>query len=524
MLTRLYVCRHSLRHNLGHMLFDSSRANLSISTEQIDGSIIDVLSVSHHCVPHAESCAHPVVAIMKSPSTRMIHYRGHNYHIPPTVSASDAEAYAKDSFLAEHASGAAQRVGATYQAEGTHAFHEHFFQHAEPLSNLYHALYGEHGIVGRDNSNALRLYLLALDLIKEHGVWQHRRRKLQSNVPIGDQNSNYPLAYQISQVDPVCNRWGANGFTPTFALSTSSTYLNRPYFSSSFDYCYKTIGGSDWPAHSSGAATWHLTKHVSPFQSGPAPDCGYKCTTSNSGTCSSRPHCASTWVSHRWWLTGMCGPAVWDDGGHAPGKTSSRGAECWPGVCGDCCNWKGCWDHDCGIITDENMPSWISGGALDEFCQFGRKYCVKGYRREGSWSSAQKCVKCPTGQYQEHQPFKGTTCTSCPNGQTSSAGASSCTTLYCGSGRYKWGSSCYYCQSGRYQSSSRHTYSSCSSCSAGQYQSSTGATSCSGCPSGQASSAGAPSCTTVYCGSGAFKSGSSCYYCQSGRYQSSSRH
>jgi hypothetical protein len=458
-------------------------------------------------------------------------------------------------------------VGATYQAEGTHAFHEHFFQHAEPLSDLYHALYGEHGIVGRDNPSALRLYLLALDLIKEHGLWKHRRRRLQSNVPIGDQNAG---GYHISTVDPVCNRWGANGFTPSYTLSSKG----RPYFSSGFDYCRNAIGGLDWPAHSSSGAVSHLISHGLPgVRSGPMPNCGYKCSMSSSGTCSSRPHCGPTGFffigskmhnrRNHWWLTGMCGPATWTNTGHSPSRTSSRKPECWPGVCGDCCNWKGCWDHDCGIISNGNLVGWTNPTYLDEFCKFGRKYCVKGYHRRSS--SSDHCDKCPVGQYQEHAPFKGTTCTSCPNGKTTSLTAATsssscicdltrcgsscrCRTAWigdgecdstrgcnttscsydggdcitCSSGKYKSGSNCLWCRAGHYQSSSSHQSTSCSVCSSGQYAS-TRASTCTPCSAGRYQSAARQS-SCIACSTGRYRSStgatssSACVACSSGQY------
>jgi hypothetical protein len=97
----------------------------------------------------------------------------------------------------------------------------------------------------------------------------------------------------------------------------------------------------------------------------------------------------------------------------------------------------------------------------------------------------------------------------------------------CSSGQHVSGSSCASCPAGRYQALSSHTSSNCTACAAGRYRSSTGGTSsnsCSVCPSGRTSSAGASSCTTVTCGSGQYVSGSSCASCPAGRYQALSSH
>jgi hypothetical protein len=425
------LCR--LRHSLGHMLFDSTPNNLSISTEQVDGSIVDVFSVSHHCVsihvegqwpPPLESdgeCAHRVAVMMKPPLAPLISYEGHEFHVPPTISSSDAVAYAKDNFLAEHTRGTVERVSVEKRSEGTRAFHEQFYQHAQPLYDLYHALYGEHGIVGRDNSNALRLYLLALDLIKEHAIWKRRRhrRKLQFGTLIGDMTTA-----NVAANDPACSAWGVNGaFTPTFSLDSST---NRPKFSTGFDYCNNNGYGADYPAHSGTAAASHLATHKLPVswsgRSGPLPWCGQRCGAYSSGTCSSPPHCgtgSSQSAANTGWLTGMCGP------NHRGSSTTHSGLpECWPGVCGDCCNWKGCWDHDCGIISNGRLTTYFS--YLDNFCVYGysglglssghQVYCTKGYRVDGT-----NCRACSTGQYQDNQPFSGTQCTSCPSGRSTSS-------------------------------------------------------------------------------------------------------
>ncbi len=176
-------------------------------------------------------------------------------------------------------------------------------------------------------------------------------------------------------------------------------------------------------------------------------EAGSKCDDGDgtfSGSCGDRkPYCGNN-ADARIGCTGMCGNGCYS---------------CWMGVCGDCCNWKGCWEHDhlaeynllgqATTLIEHQDDNWCENGhtsGTSRWCQYqndgvcdeaeGTDRCYDGFDGvdcmcdSGEYmTTGGVCTACPAGRYrQSYDPVAFPTsrehsCISCPSGRTSAAGS-----------------------------------------------------------------------------------------------------
>ena len=157
----------------------------------------------------------------------------------------------------------------------------------------------------------------------------------------------------------------------------------------------------------------------------------------------------------------------------------------------------------CNGDTGCTWNSWLEFLACD--AGYGdRTYYPKGTGcgRAAIMSSSVKlvCNECPAGKYSERAASE---CSTCEAGSYSSAGASSCTQCTAGSYSSAGASSCTQCTTG-FSADGAASCTGWTSCDAGYKKTagtSTSDTTCTQCPAGKYSSAGASSCTQCPAGS-----------------------
>jgi hypothetical protein len=221
------------------------------------------------------------------------------------------------------------------------SFMSAYTQHLEPLVGVYSAMYGEHGIVGREHGSAIPLYVLAQDMtstraeettgapsqkVDEEEPAVVTALKLKGRaVPSEKVDEEEPAFVQAlklkgrrrAQTEREVNMCEDNGYsydTSESGRDGCTTWTGRQ--GGRLNGCW------DWSAS---GACGHQCKDTRSYSGSP-----YR------GQCHSySPECSNE-------CNGMCGPDC----------------DCWPGVCGDCCVWLGCYEHD-GECTRAGQ-SWFN--------------------------------------------------------------------------------------------------------------------------------------------------------------------
>ena len=351
----------AFRHEHGRLGFESTPANLTLNILSQDGATVEeeLMTLSRHCLPGLKHCPsenEQYVLLTAAPNLRVVHVRDRSYTLPATVDvhskpAIDAyfgrfrgvckDTQGRDPYACEPWADELEQLADEHA--NLEVFYANYDNHLSALKKLYKMLYEQHEVTGRSHDSAIPLFVTAMTHATAMDADKPPHENLFEPELIGDEQESA--------------RYEAFRAMLSAPLEESATHRSLQTFSTNRGINFCMNGGFV----TSYTTDWYGWNNC----------CGAVCGNNERNTCSGQCNSYSPDCSNL--CNGMCGPSCND---------------CWPGICGDCCLWRGCYQHD-EDCTDYASVSCVARTvqAVEnqiESTSSRSVWCVDGYRSSGS--------------------------------------------------------------------------------------------------------------------------------------------